>query len=124
MAGRMDRAECRALRAQGWTLDQLGARYGVSRPRVSFVCRGVICPVNHNSRAGRALADLNIGAARARRAAIWRLYALGQEPKVIAFNLGLHVGTVYSHLAPIASPLAQRLRQSGGAANSEAAACR
>lgn len=112
-AGRMDTAECRALRAEGWTLDQLGARYGVSRPRVSFVCRGVICPVDHNRRAGERLARRAIEAAEVRRAQIRSLYAAGYEPKAIADVTGLCVGTVYNHLPPINSPLARQLR--GGA---------
>lgn len=124
MAARIDKTECRALRAEGWTLDRLRARYGVSRPRVSMVCKGVVCPVDHIGRAGRELGARATEAAAVRKKRIRALYAAGQAPKVIAHSTGLSLSTVYIHLPPINSPLARKLREGGHSSPSEATACR
>ncbi|MGU3475688.1 hypothetical protein [Methylobacterium sp. D48H] len=111
MAGRIDTAECRALRAADWTLDQLRFRYGVSRPRVSFVCKGVVCPVDHHRRVADALGQRMTKVGKTNRARVRALFAAGHAPKTIAVLTGFNLTTVYSHLPPLMSPLARKLRE-------------
>lgn len=118
MADRVDKAECRLLRAQGWTLDHLAARYRVSKPAVSKVCRGVACPADHDERVAAEAVRRTVEAGEARRAQFCALREAGKIPKVIAFDLGLSIGCVYSHLQ------AARAVTAAGHAPREATACR
>lgn len=113
MGGRIDKAECRALRADGWSLERLSERYGVTKPAVSLACRGIKCPVDRSRYGVQKIQRARAEDVAKQRSLVRSLFAEGFYPKQIAFDTGLTLAVVYYHLPPIKSPSAQQLRASG-----------
>lgn len=101
MPRRINKGECRTLRAKGWTLKSLSQRYGVSMPAVSIACKGVTCGIDHSTAGVRAAAAKRIAAREEKRAEIRALFEAGLRLKQIASQIGCAVGTVYGHIGDL-----------------------
>lgn len=120
-ANRIDREECRRLRALGMSYADLGRHFGVTRQGARRACLDVGSSANNNPlialEHARACRE---EAAKDLRRQIHDLFLSGDNAKTIAWKLGKTSSTVYRHLPPSQSKTGLKFR----AANLEARACR
>jgi len=98
MAGRIDKAECRVLRAKGWTLKRLAERYGVSKPAVCKACEGITCGIDHSLVGARASIAKRSAARVQKRDRARLLFEDGYGPREIAPMVGCSVSLVYDYI--------------------------
>src|SRR3954467_1527348 len=112
MAGRIDKAECRQLRAEGWKLDQLAARYGVRRAAVCKACKGIVCPVDYSLNGVQALAAQRAASRDEKQSRARAMFEAGHGPKEIAYAIGCSVSSAFLYLKGLRQPRAPRGRRS------------